>query len=126
MAGSNEIFNDLFVSLQQAAFFYDALYPLSWIEEIQSGIDRETGVATVTTNTYSANAFLTNPSKSERPAEKIFKGYQAGDVVVLARQDELAKKPPLDSIVTFDGQEYTCKGVVRDPVGVTWKILLRQ
>ncbi len=126
MVGSNKIFNYLFVSFQNNPFFADAMYDLTWVEEISSGIDRDTGEALVTKNTYEAKSFLLNPSKSERPMESILKNYQAGDIVVLSRQEELMKKPPLDHEVVFDGETYICKGVAKDSIKVSWKILLRK
>jgi len=126
MAGANEIFNELFKSFQASEFFADAFYELSWTEVISGAIDRETGVRITTENTYSCSAALTNPSKSERPMDKVFSQYQIGDVVVIARQEELEKKPPLEQTVTFDGLEYTCKGIASDPVKVSWNLLLRR
>lgn len=125
MAGANSIFNDLFQTFQKNEFFKDAMYPFFWIEEISSSIDRETGDATVESNTYACDAFLVNPSKSERPQSGIFRDVQAGDIAILANQAELEKQPPLDTEVVFAGKKYTCKEIVQDPVQVTWKLLLR-
>lgn len=126
MAGANEIFNNLFDSFKANDFFNDALYSFSWTEVVSTGIDRTTGDAIVTTTVYSSDAFLINPSKSERPQQSVFKNIKAGDVAVILKQNELIKAPTLDETVTFDGIEYTCKEIVQDPAKVTWKFLLRR
>lgn len=126
MATANKIFNDLFDAFQSSEFFSSALHPLSWIEETSGGIDRVTGAQAITEVTYSANAFLTNPSKSERPSQKMFKDLQAGDIVVSVQITELIKKPPINSKVTFNGENYSCKEIASDPANVLWRFLLRQ
>ena len=125
MAGANSIFNDLFDTFQNTEFFQDALYPFSWTESISTGINRETGASTVVETVYASQAFLLNPSKSERPAASVFKNIQAGDIAIIVQQNELTKAPSLDVDVSFNGKTYTCKEIVSDTVGVSWKLLLR-
>ena len=66
-----------------------------------------------------------SPSKSERPSAQIFRDIQAGDIVVVSQITEMIKKPKLNSIMTFDSEDFTVKEIVSDSVGVTWKFLLR-
>jgi hypothetical protein len=126
MAGANEIFNNLFDTFQATEFFQDAIYPFSWTESVSGGINRDTGAQVITDTIYSSDAFLLNPSKSERPSQSIFKDIQAGDVVAMVQTNELIKKPPIDTTVTFNGEDHVCKEIVSDPVGVSWKFLLRR
>lgn len=126
MAGAKAEFDQLFQDFQADEFFASAVYSFSWVEIGTASIDRTTGDSTSSTTTYTAEVFLVNPSKSERPADSIFRDLQVGDIAVSARQGELVKKPPLDSIVTFNGEQYSCKEVVSDTVGVAWKFLLRK
>lgn len=124
--GAKSDFSQLFDDFKIDEFFSDAVYSFSWVLETVTSIDRTTGASIKNTNTYSADAFLLNPSKGERPSQKIFRDIQAGDIVVMVKQAELEVKPPINQVVTFNSEEYSCKEVVSDPVGVTWKFLLRQ
>lgn len=123
--GAKSVFNELFKTFQNSDFFKDALYDFSWVEVTSFGIDRVTGDQITTEETYSAKAFLISPSRSDRPAESMFKEYQIGDIVVNVRQAELLVRPPLNQEVTFNGRNFICKEVVADPVGVSWQMLLR-
>lgn len=123
--GARDTFNELFKTFQNDDFFKDALYTFSWDEVISLGIDRVTGDQSTTTNTYSAEAFLVSPSRSDKPANSMFRDYQVGDIVVSARQEELIKRPPLNQEVTFNNIKYICKEVISDSVGVSWQMLLR-
>lgn len=124
--GAKNDFNQLFKDFQADEFFQDALYALSWDEVVVGPINRVSGSSSSTTTTYNAMAFLVNPSKSERPSASVFKDIQVGDIAISVRQEELVKEPPLNSVVTFDGAEYSCKEIVSDPAKVTWKLLLRK
>lgn len=126
MAGANREFNDLFDDFQNDEFFRDAMYSFSWVEETSTSIDRETGESTINSTTHSCDAFLINPSKSERPSASVFKEIKAGDIAILIQQNELSLEPPLDTEVSFNGKSYTCKEIVPDTVGVSWKFLLRK
>jgi|TARA_R110000822_G_scaffold76424_1_gene183638 hypothetical protein len=123
--GSRNDFNKLFDEFQACEFFNDAMHTLSWIESVSGGIDRVTGIQTTTDTVYSADSFLLSPSKSERPSAQIFRDIQAGDIVVVSQITEMIKKPKLNSIMTFDSEDFTVKEIVSDSVGVTWKFLLR-
>ena len=125
MGASND-FNELFDSFQSDPFFKDAMYLLSWVESISGGIDRVTGNQTVTNTTYSAQSFLLNPSRSERPSYRVFQDIQAGDIVVNSQVIEMIKKPKLNSIMTFNSENFTVKEIVSDTIGVTWTFLLRR
>tara|TARA_R110000782_G_scaffold141550_2_gene234284 strand:+ start:3641 stop:4018 length:378 start_codon:yes stop_codon:yes gene_type:complete len=123
--GALSDFNKLFDEFQADEFFKDALYTLSWTESVSGGIDRVTGIQTTTDTVYSADSFLLNPSKSERPSANIFRDIQAGDIVVASQVTEMVKKPKLNSIMTFNSEDFTVKEIVSDSVGVMWKFLLR-
>ena len=121
--GALSDFNKLFDEFQADEFFKDALYTLSWTESVSGGIDRVTGIQTTTDTVYSADSL--NPSKLERPSANIFRDIQAGDIVVASQVTEMVKKPKLNSIMTFNSEDFTVKEIVSDSVGVMWKFLLR-
>lgn len=124
--GSKNDFQNLFDEFAADDFFADAVYAFSWTEEIVGTINRTTGVASKSTNTYSCNAFRLNPSRTERESKRVFRDTQIGDIVIMVNQRDLAAAPPLNHLVTFDGEIYSFKGIVQDPVKATWKFLLRK
>jgi len=123
--GAKNTFNELFKTFQNSEFFKDALYDFSWTEKISGGIDRLTGHQIVSTIDYHCAAFLISPSKAERPSQSMFRDFQVGDIMINVRQEELIKAPPLNHVVVFNGKNYTCKEILPDSAGVSWKMLLR-
>lgn len=124
--GANADFNQLFQDFQKDDFFKDALYSLSWVESEGGGFDFNTGTQLPPTlTTYTCNAFISSPTRSDAPAVVELRNYQSGDLVALVRQDELVKAPPIGTQVSFAGSKYICKEIKPDAVGVSWKLLLR-